>query len=161
MSDATATLEQWIDAFAEAMIELAQTTLGFEESRVTGTRSELTQGSQAGAYLPLICTQGPVQLGIVGAMESCEGLARALLGMGPEDEALSAEDLADALGEVINIAAGSVKSRLGDRVPALTLGLPMFVIGRIQTTEHMETAVAETTMGPITAELVVIRPKSS
>lgn len=72
---------------------------------------------------------GGWNLAVMGDKASCQKLARVLFAMEP-DEDPAMEDLADGIGEIVNVAAGVFKaSRLaaGQRVQ---IGLPLFMEGR-------------------------------
>lgn len=64
---------------------------------------------------------------LFGSNESCKVLARALLAMEPSEEIGNAE-LADALGEILNMMAGVAKRKLpAEEAKCLQLGLPLFL----------------------------------
>jgi hypothetical protein len=59
-------------------------------------------------------------------LESSHSLTRALFAMDEDDE-VSIEDSADALNEVMNVAAGVFKSRRDTRGEKLSIGLPTYL----------------------------------
>ena len=69
-----------------------------------------------------------LRLGIVADMETCTKLAKALLGTG-EDEEIDGQDVADGVGEMMNIIAGGVKHQLNVSYPLLKVGSPVWKIG--------------------------------
>jgi CheY-specific phosphatase CheX len=88
-----------------------------------------SQDLEYGSCISLIRPNGGWNLGLLGTNESCKSLARALLGMEPEED-LGKEELADALGEIVNMVAGVVKRKLpAGESQELHLGLPLFIAG--------------------------------
>jgi CheY-specific phosphatase CheX len=73
---------------------------------------------------------------------------------GAEAEALSSAEIADAVCEVVNIAAGHVKARLSEAHPGLTLGLPLFIQGAVKPRERMSVDVFDVRVG--TSAFVVV-----
>lgn len=149
----TATMNEWIGAARAAMIEVASQALGREAALADG-------GGDAcavpfGAYVPLTSSQSVVQLGIIGERLDCEAMSRALLGM-PDDEPFGSEgDVADALGEIANMVAGSVKTRMNEIIPGIVLGLPLCVTGRIEC-QGAQLATADFSFGTTRARLVLL-----
>lgn len=158
MSEST-TLQEWLAAMIDASTELATVTLGFDGVTTVGTADDVADHS-AGAYIGLVGETTTVQLAMCSTIDGCKQLARALLGMTEEDE-LADSDMADAMGEVMNIVAGTVKTRMDGRLPALKLGLPLFVTGRVYSVNQPETAVLNVDVGPIRAQLVAFRPRGT
>ena len=83
-----------------------------------------------GVYIPLMTDGFSVQLGVLGQPEVCTHLAKSLLGMGPEESLADENEVFDAVGEVMNLVAGSVKSRAADHTN-VTLGLPLALTGTV------------------------------
>jgi hypothetical protein len=76
----------------------------------------------------------------------------------PADEQLESEDdVADALGELVNLVAGRVKARLDGCTRAIRLGLPHHVEGHIEIPSRSEGIATPLRWGPVHAELVVLR----
>ncbi len=143
----------WLAATAQATLEMAP-ALGFEGGRMESEGVELAD--EAGAFIPMICDATCLQIGFVADRETCQSLAKALLGMEPQDEDLSNEDLADAVSEVVNMFAGGVKARIQPRDPSVKLGLPMFVQGQLTPGGHGERVAAGLSLGPIRGQVVVV-----
>ncbi len=55
-------------------------------------------------------------------------VTRAMFMLEPDEE-VAEDDMADAIGEFVNIVAGMLKRKLADREYAVRIGLPMFVRG--------------------------------
>lgn len=154
-------IDDWTEASTAAVEELAATALGFADVAFrVYDQDELPEGV-SGAYIPIVSDGVSVQIGVVAGESGCQDLARALLCMEPEDGALEDGDMADALGEVVNILAGGVKGRLIDRQPDLRLGLPVFLRGRIHLNGSYEHSVTQMSLGPVDAQLHIIRQNFS
>ena len=153
----TLPLQEWLEAGEGVMLELATSALAYEEAEVLARKQEVDR-HLPGAYVPLITPDASLQVGIASTVEGCDALARALLCMEPDEELVPA-DMADALGEVVNILAGALKGKIAQRVGSITLGLPMFFNGAIEPTEKLEFAVAEMRLGSVVASLVLVKHK--
>jgi CheY-specific phosphatase CheX len=147
-------IAEWVDAMVESTIEFAEQMLGATDAHVVGPLAQ--EPGSVGAYIAIVGDESVMQLGVVALREDGEGIARTLLMMEPGEE-LSLSDLADAIGEVVNVIAGGVKSRLNDREPGLILGLPLFVDGRVVTTPSVELAGQAVSINGTDLQLVVIR----
>ena len=96
-----------------------------------------------------------LRLSLIAGMETCTKLAKALLG-GGEDQEIDGEDVADGVGEMMNIIAGGVKKQLNEFYPSLKVGLPVWTIG--DTVERCpRTARSETRPILIGGNLVQLR----
>lgn len=147
-------VEDWLKAALDSAVELGSTALGFDQSEQTGQSQSLPVG--LGSYVPMLAPGVSMHIGLVANHDGCVDLARALLGMGP-DEATSEDDITDAIGEIANMLGGGVKNRLVAREPKLQLGLPIFIDGKIQAGAHAETAVGNVSLGTIPVTVLVIR----
>lgn len=150
-------LADWLAAAEKVLAELANSCLAFDGVERTGHRTELPR-TLPGAYVPLVTPAGSLQVGIAAEIEQCRALARALLCMEPEEE-LAPADVADALGEIVNILAGGLKARMVESAPSISLGLPIFINGAIEPTDKLEFAISEMRIGPIPASLVLVQHK--
>jgi hypothetical protein len=153
------THEEWLQAAVEAFSEVSTQALGLPALEVVGRRNAMPRDI-AGAFIPFAGEGDAAQIGFAGALRERQLICGALLQM-PEEEALElgSADIADALGEVVNIAAGGIKSRLMSRIGGLALGLPMFINGTIEATDKLETLVADVKMGELSFELVLVRAR--
>jgi len=152
----TSSMQEWVTAASAAVVDVAAHALGWEAA------VEPLEGAPYrapfGAYVPLSSSDSVVQLGIVAERLHCEALSRALLGMA-EDEPFGSEgDVADALGEIANMVAGSAKTRMSERVPDIVLGLPLCVNGRIEC-QGTEQVTTEFIFGTTRARLVLLRAR--
>jgi hypothetical protein len=149
----------WVAAMADASTELAL-SLGIDGVEVLGWRDVPPTG-MAGAYIPLLAEDQTLQLALLSTPAGCADLSRLLLGMGP-DEHVSDADIADAVGELVNIVAGGVKQRMQDRRRigtggGLRLGLPVFIHGYVQPTQQLEVSLASVRVNTVEAHLMALR----
>jgi hypothetical protein len=150
-------VSDWVVAMADASAELAL-SLGIDGVELLGWHDVPPTG-MAGAYIPLLAEDQTLQLALLATPAGCADLSRLLLGMGPDEE-VSDADVADAVGEVVNIVAGGVKQRMADAVPngsGLRLGLPVFIHGHVQRTQQLEVSLASVRLGDVDAHLMVLR----
>ena len=151
---AGAAVSDWVAAMADASTELAL-SLGIDGVEVLGWH-DLPPTGMAGAYIPLLAEEQTLQLALLASPAGCADLARLLLGMEP-DEAVSDADIADAVGELVNIVAGGVKQRMQDVAGGLRLGLPVFIHGYVQPTQQLEVSLASARIGEVDAHLMALR----
>lgn len=159
MSEA-ASLDDWMSAAVTSAEELATVALGFEGATYIGKRESMPSNVKS-ALVALVGDNASVQLGVAATEDGCQKLARALLSMEPEEEDLPEDDVADAVGEVINIVAGQVKRIIGGPDSTMKMGLPLFVHGRFESSEEVETAIADITVGPVPITLLVLKNHNS
>jgi CheY-specific phosphatase CheX len=152
----TMTVTDWVDAALEAAMEVATSALACDVvERATAPGSALV--APFGAYVPLLATDSRLQIGVIADRTACEAMARALLGMAP-DEAFGADcDVRDAIGEIANMVAGGVKTRMNGRVPGLQMGLPLCVSGHIEQLGGAEYADADLLFGDVRMAVMVLR----
>lgn len=81
-----------------------------------------------GSAIALTAENGGWQLAVMAGKDSCKELTRALFAMEPDEEPEMA-DMADAIGEIANVAAGVLKSSRAAAGQAVQLGLPLFMEG--------------------------------
>ena len=135
----SATLNDWIGAAELSLSEVATTALScahIDRATVDGH----TPRSLFGAYVPLVAASCQVQIGVVAEWEACQALARALFGMEVDAELEADSDVSDALGEIANMVAGRVKTRMNERAPGLNTGLPLCVAGHVEPSAGAEQA---------------------
>jgi hypothetical protein len=82
-----------------------------------------------GSSIALTSETGGWQLAVMGSRGSCEALTRNLFAM-EDEETPAMADMADALGEIVNVAAGVLKSSRAAAGQKVQLGLPLFMEGR-------------------------------
>lgn len=114
-------LAAWLQAACQAADELATTMLGFSQLMTIDCQLALDGLPEAAMKVALVGDPSKFHVGIVADAESGQALSRALLGMDPEDE-LEDADIDDSLGEIANMLAGGVKTRIDQ---SLTLNVPV------------------------------------
>jgi CheY-specific phosphatase CheX len=143
----------WNRAFFESVVELADGFLGGASVEIRAQKQEMPY-ALLGAFVQMVCPEGPVLLGITGSSKACHGLAKLMLGLEPEDE-INEDDANDAVGEMINIAAGGMKSRLSGQLGNIELGLPVFLSGRLRAVGNIAVESTEVSIGSHSCELLV------
>jgi hypothetical protein len=152
-------MDDWLEASVEALREVATTALGFEGLEVREVREAMPR-DVGGAFIPLSGEKDSAQVGLAGGPEERKLVSGALMQMPPEEAAeLSTSDVADAMGEIVNIAAGGIKQRLQPKLGPLALGLPLFINGQVEATEKVVTRVADLTLGSLSLVLVIVRAR--
>lgn len=151
--------KEWLRIIAESASEVAAVALGFDRCEIRSQGSAVPDGV-VGAYLPLGTSEQPMQVGFLSDPAGCQTLAKAFLGMAPEDEDLGASDLSDAISELANVVAGGIKRRVPGGVD-LKLGLPLFVKGSVQANDHLAILTAELALGPVIAIIFFATPRES
>jgi hypothetical protein len=146
-------VSDWVAAMADASTELAL-SLGIDGVELLGWHDVPPTG-MAGAYIPLLAEDQTLQLAMLSSPAGCADLSRLLLGMEP-DEDVSDADIADAVGELVNIVAGGVKQRMQGS-SSLRLGLPVFIHGYVQATQQLEISLASARIGTVEAHLMALR----
>jgi len=143
----------WRTAFFEAVQELSDGFLGGAVVARVGQTQEMPY-ALLGAFVQVVCDEGPVLLGITGSSKACNGLAKLMLGMNDDDD-IDEVDAYDAVGEIINIAAGGVKTRLTGTLGKIELGLPVFLSGRLRAVGHIAVESTQVKIGEHQCELLV------
>jgi CheY-specific phosphatase CheX len=110
-----------------------------------------------GSSIALTAENGGWNLAVMANKPGCEELTRALFAMEP-DEKPAMEDMADAIGEIANVAAGVLKSSRAKAGQAVQLGLPLFLEGSscIEFFASGIQGMAQTVRGPNNLEAHVI-----
>lgn len=156
---ASVTIDDWLQASIEALREVATTALGFDGLEVGEVR-EAMPSNVGGAFIPLSGERDSAQVGLAGGADERKLVCGALMQMSADEAAdLTTSDVADAMGEIVNIAAGGIKQRLQPKLGALALGLPLFINGQVEATEKVVTRVADLTMGNLSLVLVIVRAR--
>ena len=98
-----------------------------------------------------------MQVAVASEPSVCRSIAARLIEM-PEDEAdsLPEGDVADAVGELVNIVGGLVKTRMAKLDGSLQLGLPFVIEGVIESTKRLKSEYVEADLGGVKVVLVVI-----
>ena len=161
MSIATIELKDWLEALTEVIRDYAARSLRFDGTpSVSPVPQPPANGNGAetppAAYVAILGDRCSMHLGIASSMEGCRALVRALLGVRQRDPITDTE-VVDGMSEILNIAAGKVKSRMVVRDGSLKLGLPIFVQGQVGIGDSTERASADVRIGPVPCRLLVYR----
>ncbi len=125
---ATETLQPWLDA-ALAGMESMTSAFGLERCELLGYTAGLPEAD--GGYIALEGQRFSYLVGLASTPEGSHALTRSFAGL--EAEHVGPSEIADVLGEMANMIAGTVKARVAEIEPGLTTGLPMFVRGQLHT----------------------------
>ena len=156
MTIAALSVEHWLSIAIEATAETVTGTLACTSFSITDRNAKMP-GHSAGAYLPLLSGRELMNVGLLSSEDGCKALTRAMLMMEPEEGDPSDQDVADAIGEIVNIFAGVIKGKVAGEIPVLELGLPMFLTGKVTPREGDETAVASIQIDDVKADVVILR----
>jgi hypothetical protein len=147
------TLAQWRAAVAGAATEIATYALQLPAAVVQDPVGAEGASAMIGAHIPMMGGGQAFDLAVVAVAEDCKALARAILCMAP-GAAIRDAEVADAVGEIVNMLAGSVKRRMSsDR--DLELGLPIFLHGYIQPSEKLTVIALPTRFGTIETMVLI------
>jgi len=158
-ADAEPAMRSWLRAVVAAADELCA-TIGYDAVDVLGAVDDANAengASLSGAYIALVGDNLNLQVGLTSSAGGCQTLAKALLGMEPDDDDLPESDVADAVGEIVNMIGGGAKRIMSEGDSSLKLGLPLFINGRILETDHLEAAASAVRIGTTDARLLVLR----
>ncbi len=110
-----------------------------------------------GSSIALTAENGGWNLAVMANKPGCEELTRALFAM-ESDEHPEMEDMADAIGEIANVAAGVLKASRAKAGQVVQLGLPLFLEGKscIEFFASGIQGMAQTVSGPNGLEAHVI-----
>jgi CheY-specific phosphatase CheX len=158
MTSPAAGLGGWLADLEGAFQDISASALGFPAMTVVARHAAAP--SEQAALLGLMGPAGAVQIGLAASAAGCQALAKGLMGLGPAEEALPDSEMADALCEIVNIAAGAFKARLRDRASPLQMGLPVFIHGSVKPTDHVAVRVAEVRFGEVVAALLLVHPRT-
>ncbi|HEX3762213.1 MAG TPA: chemotaxis protein CheX [Kofleriaceae bacterium] len=149
---------EWRTAVEGAAHELATNALSFPGATVRAAVGAERAISMIGAHIPLVGGGKAFDLSLVSSPEGCRGLARAILMA--DGAALRDAEVADAVGELVNMLAGSVKRRLSGQCADLVLGLPLFIHGYIEPSDRLQVIALPTQFGAIEAMVVIAGQRS-
>ncbi len=146
-------LNPWIVAARGAAVDVFDQALSLRGRALdTGV---LTLGS-VGALIPIVSELSPVQIGVFASEPDCTRLARALLYAAPTDPITRAE-MIDAMCEIANMLAGSVKARVTGYATHAALGLPTFVHGPVEAATSTAVDVVPIAVDDLVTYVVIVR----
>ena len=114
------------DRVLDSAKEVFETMVFMALEEVTGPPAEIEDVTLLGT----ITFKGPLEgcLGICCGLNCARTIAANMLGMDPS-EAISDDDVNDAIGEVANMVMGAVKARLQDEIGNVEVSIPSVVQG--------------------------------
>ncbi len=154
MAQTPVPIARWIDSVVKATEEVATVSLGCEELR--RLEADPSPAAPYGAYLPVIADLEKLHLGLLLTEKGGQSLTRSLLAMEPDEEDPPLEDVADAVGEIVNILAGVMQRDLVGEVKSFELGLPKFVNGEIVQHQSLSSVRINVGFDDTPAQLVVL-----
>ena len=149
----TQVLEEAVKAVVDTCAIQMDLQLSVDENPSDPRQAKVEYGS----CIALTAENGGWNLAVMANKPGCEELTRALFAMEP-DEKPAMEDMADAIGEIANVAAGVMKSSRAKAGQAVQLGLPLFLEGSscIEFFASGIQGMAQTVRGPNGLEAHVI-----
>jgi hypothetical protein len=150
------TLGHWRSAIQAAAKEVATYALSFSGAVVKDPVGLEAATAMIGAHIPLVGSGSgrSFDLALVASADDCQALSRAILCMGP-GPALRDAEVADAVGEIVNMLAGSMKRGLSGLGADLALGLPIFIHGYLQPTDRLSVIAFPIRLGKIDTIVLV------
>ena len=142
------TLAQWRTAVEGAATEISTNALSFAGPVVRDPVALDRAAAMIGAHIPLLGDGQAFDMALVALPEDCLALSRAIL-MADAGAPLRPEEVADAVGEIVNMLGGGVKRRMSGQGADLVLGLPIFLHGYLQPTDRLTVTALPTRFGSI------------
>ena len=143
-------------AHVQAAIAGCNETLGFGALELGTDEHSPDARDMAGAYLSVSCGVQALYVGVVGKSAALGALVAIMLGLEQGDEPPDSADLADAVGEYVNVFAGDLKTRLVATQSDVQLGLPLYVHGRVDFPPQFQRTCRTMQMGDIDLVLVLV-----
>jgi Chemotaxis phosphatase CheX len=147
-------LAQWRAAVEGAAGEIATYALSLPGAVVQDPVGLECASAMIGAHIPVIGGGQAFDLALVASADGCLALSRAILCMDGAAPLRDAE-VADAVGEIVNMLAGAVKRRMSGQGAELVLGLPLFLHGYIQPTDRLSVLTLPTRFGTIDTMVLI------
>lgn len=159
MSGESLPIDEWLEWAVKGMKDVVNESLCCEDFELVENVEKFT--SPFGAWLPIKAGNEPLHIGILSSEDGCSRMTRSLLFMEPDEDDPSQEDMADAVGEIVNIIAGIMQRDLAGEVPEIELGLPIFVAGEVVRHPAQEAANSDVMFNGTTAKIVVLRAQKT
>lgn len=147
-------------AAEDSMLELAPDMLGCKDCVLVETQTELPSEVH-GAQLALINGSATLQVGFFSHEAGLLSLARSLLQMEQEEEDPAKEDIADAVGEIVNMLAGAIKDRFGSVAGETQMGLPVFFRGEMCAARNVEAMTLKLKVDDVPVAITLVLGDSS
>lgn len=150
---------EWQEAAIQVAQDIGTGVLAFEECSPVDRVGNIGQDRQ-GAYVPILSGDCSLHVGVVSDESGCASLTRALLGMAP-DEAVSIDDIHDAVGEIANMVAGGIKTKVTAKGTDAQIGLPIFIQGHIESGSATQSVVSQLKFGDVEVCITVVKTSKS
>ncbi len=111
-----------------AVIETCDVQLDWTFTPIDDPATGLAESQCRGSTITLTSDSGTWLLIALCDLDSARRLTRELFAMDDDDE-MMVEDIADAMNEIVNVAAGVFKSRRDECGERLSIGLPTYLDG--------------------------------
>ncbi len=153
MSDLPLDLGDWVDAASDALVESAEALLGMETKLAASSTTYPTLGADRwGVLLPFSAEGYSLHVGLISTTAGCKALTDAMLG--PDD--WSEDEVADAVGEVVNVMAGMMHGDLLHRDETIDFGLPVVMQAHLFDGHSSESTVLAAGIGGIEFDLILM-----
>lgn len=152
-------LKEWLDAAEVAADELSLQVLNLPPSRMALSAGAQLPNGLSGASIALAAGPESILVGLSSHPEGLTKLAKAMLSAGAKDT-LADADLRDAVGEMANIIAGSIKRQLTSQTEGIKLGLPKFALEAGFQEGGQENGFLSLRMGDVPVHVFVAKKKS-
>jgi hypothetical protein len=143
-------------AIQQAAGDLANTLLGYASCVVSDPAPVDATAAMIGAHVALVGSSQSFDIALVASPAGCLGLAQAILQAG--DSPVKDKDIADAVSELVNMMAGTIKRHLASDSE---IGLPMFIRGSIQPTDRLTVTAFPVKLGPVQAYVLIAGERGS
>jgi two-component system chemotaxis response regulator CheY len=150
-------LKDWLDAVVLATKQVSSNPLGFaSEAEVVAYTTDIPS-DQMGSYLPFEGGDDLLWLCMFSDARGAQSLSRALFALGPDEEDLPPDEVGDAIGEILNIVAGLVKSQMEPRGVRCKIGLPQYMESSKEVMARAHRSSSEIRLGPVSGHLSIVK----
>jgi len=146
-------LGPWRVAIEAAATEVATHALSLPGAIVKDPVGLDATVAMIGAHIPLVGSGQAFDVALLSSADGCHALSRAILCMAP-DAPVRDTEVADAVGEIVNMLGGSMKRRITFGAD-LVLGLPIFIHGYLQPTDRLSVIALPVRLGTIETIVLV------
>jgi CheY-specific phosphatase CheX len=118
-----------VSATSDALTEIAKMMLGIKLEKRGPVEEFHNEDLECGVCIGMTSPKGSWNVALFGSEKGNQAISRAFLGM-TDDKPLPKDELADALGEILNMVAGVLKRKVpAEDAKYIQLGLPMYLSG--------------------------------
>lgn len=150
-------MNPWLLSTIESARDLAQTCFD-SDLALEGVEQSCDLVGVIACFVALVGENMSMHLGIAATEQHGKVLAQLFQG---EELPLSVDDVADALGEMVNIVAGGVKKRTVAEHSNLRLGLPLVIRGELRATGGEQISHVRARVGGAQIWLVTLRGREA